>query len=54
MQLARFESAVPASERPQTDALGLAATGTGYESNTFVKYVFFVKVKFSCYRPKVA
>ena len=29
MPLAEFEPVIPASERPQTDALGCAATGIG-------------------------
>ena len=34
MPLARFESATPADERPQTHALDRAATGTGSAGGT--------------------
>ena len=43
MSPAGFESAIPASERPQTHALGLASTGISFRRHTVIKVN-----KFSC------
>jgi hypothetical protein len=44
--LAAFETAAPASERPQTDALDRAATGIGSEKLRIIK-ITFMKIKSS-------
>ena len=36
-----FEPTIPASERPQTDALDRAATGIGFPALYFTKYSYF-------------
>ena len=46
MALAGFEFSVPASERPQTHALGRTATGTGQKCYSVVKYCVFLKKAF--------
>jgi hypothetical protein len=47
MPPAGFESAIPASERPQTHALDLAATGIG----TFSSIIIIIIITTTLYRP---